>query len=70
MVLQLGLQYVWVGMPNLRNRVLIFDIFIGLENWKLSAPELRKRLLLVFAGAEHKAGPDSISIPCLCVNLR
>ena len=58
-----------LGCPSYATKFLFFDTFICLEIWKISSPELLKRLLLVFAGAVHKAGPDSMLILCLFVNL-
>ena len=40
-----------------------------LEIWKIPVPEFLKKLHLVSAGAVRKAGPDSMSILCLCFNL-
>ena len=62
--LRIGLDFdniFGLGCPPYATEFLSFDTFICLEIWKISAPELLKRLLLVFAGAVHKAGPDSMS---------
>ena len=40
-----------LGCRPYATKFLFFDTFICLEIWKISAPELLKRLFLVFTGA-------------------